>query len=954
MSPVMIGIILVLAILMSIACLIMFMIFAQKNRHERYAERSRKARKYILDFYAGKDPEEKPKLSKRFFIEALIEVEEQMVVDDETRQAVLNALLNDRDMLRLKKKLHAWSRSKRKMAVYHLGYLRRSKSDRWLFERFTRESSQTVRLLIVQMIIRSVDQNRMNAIMESLLESRPVYQFRLSVILGNHFDDVAPYLQAFLDREEYEIMLALVRISSFVTDVNMIQFAQDRLYWIVEEKPYDASQNKTLKSIIMKTLQNRSPERIMDHWHLSHSDPVIQRHAIFALAESPTIKAMHSLVDTMDHSGMDDVRAEAISRMVYDHKEWLDELLTRFKTLDDHRRHKLIKVFSHRIDYILVKQKYNMGDSVKDILSMMVEQDRVEPLIDFLNRNKDVSLEDAIVSMIGPVVSGSIETVEAFEHYLKERPLHKLGLEPRPHETKEKAKHPLETRKIIWTAFWIVVNLSAFPAVFMLRNAPFEGGFSLPDLFHYIVEVNYYLAIYFVIVNTIYLVLLLFAWSGSKKQVRQSKTKKYSMLFMQNLLPGISVVAPAFNEEKTIVESVNSLLNLKYPDYEVIVVNDGSRDKTLETLVNHYELQRKHPFFIQTLPTRKLRGVYVSPHIPNLIVLDKENGGKADALNLGINASKNTYVSGIDADSALEDDALLRIASSTLEDTKPFIALGGNIFPANGFTFKHGTVASKALPQKMLSRFQTIEYLRAFTSGRIGWSELRSLMIISGAFGVFRREALIETGGYLTSSGVHHKDTVGEDMELVVRLTRQALEKDRDYRVAYVYDAYCYTELPEDMKTLLKQRNRWQRGLIDILSYHRKLMLKPKYRQIGFLGYPYFFLFEFMGPFWEAQGYVMLLLAIVLGLVTPEIILAIFTASIGFGIVISLASLFMVERERLILSKKETFILVLFAFLENFGYRQLVSLHRVKSTFNALLDSGSWGAQKRKGFKTGK
>jgi peptidoglycan-N-acetylglucosamine deacetylase len=204
---------------------------------------------------------------------------------------------------------------------------------------------------------------------------------------------------------------------------------------------------------------------------------------------------------------------------------------------------------------------------------------------------------------------------------------------------------------------------------------------------------------------------------------------------------------------------------------------------------------------------------------------------------------------------------------------------------------------------------------------------------------------------YLTSSSKLKKDTVGEDMELVVRMTRQALEEKDPYRVAYVYNAHCYTELPSDLKTLLKQRNRWQRGLIDILSYHRKLSFNPKYKQIGFIGYPYFFVFEFLGPFFEAQGYIMLTIGIILGLLNPAIILGIFVSSILFGVIISLSSIFMSEKELKMMGKRETIVMLLYAIIENFGYRQLISMHRVYSSFSALRESGTWGTQKRKGFK---
>jgi len=369
-------------------------------------------------------------------------------------------------------------------------------------------------------------------------------------------------------------------------------------------------------------------------------------------------------------------------------------------------------------------------------------------------------------------------------------------------------------------------------------------------------------------------------------------------------------------------------------------------------MIKHFNLSRIHSTHRNNLNTKRVRGVYVTKDIPNLKIVDKYNGGKADALNTGINVANKTFICGIDADSILEGDALLKLASAMLDDTRPILAMGGNIYPANGFTFNKGQVEKRAIPKEMICRFQTIEYLRAFTSGRIGWSSLKSLMIISGAFGLFERNALINAGGYLTSSGAYKKDTVGEDMELVVRLTTEALAKKEPHRVQYVYNAYCYTELPSDMKTLLKQRNRWQRGLLDILSFHRNIAFKPRYKQIGFIGYPYFFFFEFLGPFLEFFGYIILVLALVLGLLNSTIVLAIFTVSIGFGVVISLSSLFMTERDILMMNMKDTLILLAFAILENFGYRQLISVHRVFSSFSALKESGQWGSQNRKGFKT--
>jgi len=423
------------------------------------------------------------------------------------------------------------------------------------------------------------------------------------------------------------------------------------------------------------------------------------------------------------------------------------------------------------------------------------------------------------------------------------------------------------------------------------------------------------------------------------------------LLFERDLLPSISIIAPAYNEEKSIIESVTSLLNLKYPKYEVIVINDGSKDETINMLIKHFDLERKHPFFKQKIQTKPLRGVYVNKKIPNLIVIDKQNGGKADALNMGINVSKNDYVCGIDADSLLEEEALLKLMSITLDQTIEHIAIGGNIVPVNGSIVDKGKVEKNQLGKQGIVRFQTLEYLRAFTTGRIGWSKLKSLLIVSGAFGLFKRSSLEETGGYLTISGVLKKDTVGEDMELVVRLTHQALVKKKPYRVEYVHHANCYTELPSDYKSLFKQRNRWQRGLLDILSYHRRMLFNPRYKQPGLIAFPYFFIFEMIGPFIEIIGYIALIVGLILNILNPPLVILLFVATILYGIVVSLFSLFVAERKIILYSNKETLILIGVAILENFGYRQIMSIHRIISTFSALKESGTWGSQTRKGFQ---
>jgi cellulose synthase/poly-beta-1,6-N-acetylglucosamine synthase-like glycosyltransferase len=336
--------------------------------------------------------------------------------------------------------------------------------------------------------------------------------------------------------------------------------------------------------------------------------------------------------------------------------------------------------------------------------------------------------------------------------------------------------------------------------------------------------------------------------------------------------------------------------------------------------------------------------------MPKLIVIDKYNGGKADSLNAGINISTKEYFCGIDADSLLEQDALLKLASLTLDHGMETPALGGNIFPINGCSIEKGYIKEIRIPKSKIARVQNMEYIRAFMAGRLGWASLNSLLLISGAFGLFRKDRIIGIGGYLTSSGKYEKDTVGEDMELVVRIRRLMGELGNRYKICYAYHANCWTEVPEDMESLKKQRYRWHRGLIDILIFHKRMLFNPKYGRSGMLAMPYYFLFEMIGPILEFEGYLMVAAAFILGLLNAEITLLLFLSTIFMGVFISVSSLLIAEKDTKYYRRKDLLILILYSFLENFGIRQFISFWRVSGYFRMFGKHGGWGKAERKGF----
>ena len=334
-----------------------------------------------------------------------------------------------------------------------------------------------------------------------------------------------------------------------------------------------------------------------------------------------------------------------------------------------------------------------------------------------------------------------------------------------------------------------------------------------------------------------------------------------------DVAPPISVLVPAYNEELTVVESVRSLLALEYPSFEVIVVNDGSRDGTLEALTRGFGLIPASRVFEEAAPHQPLRAIYTSPDHPRLLVADKMNGGKADALNAAINLSRAPLLCAIDADSLLEADALLRAVGPFVEDPERTIAVGGAIRILNGSRVVAGRVVDIRLPKTLLGRIQIVEYLRAFLMARLAWSQIGVLLIVSGAFGLFRRNEVVAVGGYTLG-------TVGEDLDLVIKLHRKMREENRDYRISFLPEPVCWTEAPETLAVLGRQRSRWQRGALECFFRHRDMMFDRRYGRVGWLGIGHMFAVDILGPVGEILGYLAIPLFWSLGILSGDYLAA--------------------------------------------------------------------------------
>ncbi|MBS0255963.1 MAG: glycosyltransferase family 2 protein [Proteobacteria bacterium] len=408
--------------------------------------------------------------------------------------------------------------------------------------------------------------------------------------------------------------------------------------------------------------------------------------------------------------------------------------------------------------------------------------------------------------------------------------------------------------------------------------------------------------------------------------------------------PPVSVLAPAFNEELTIAESVRSQLSLQYPDFELVVINDGSKDDTIGVLKREFDLHVVHRSAPVALHQTRVKAVYASHSYPQLLVIDKENGRKADAINCGISYSRHALICVIDADSIIDPDGLLRATEPFMFDDGQLIAVGGSIRIANGCDISGGFVNRIGTPKGWVARFQCLEYFRAFLAGRVAFSALSILLLISGAFGIFRRDIVMAVGGY-------KHDTVGEDLEILVRMQRHMRELRQPCRVEFLPDVCCWTEAPANLKGIRNQRSRWQQGALETIVNHAKMLGNPRYGRIGMVAMPLMIIEDLIGPPIELVGYLVLPLGFWMDVISWQVAAAFLCLTAVFGTALSVGALALEERQlRPSPTAKDLAMLAMAAFLENFGYRQVNLLYRLRGIWQYLKGNTTWAAVERVGF----
>lgn len=459
----------------------------------------------------------------------------------------------------------------------------------------------------------------------------------------------------------------------------------------------------------------------------------------------------------------------------------------------------------------------------------------------------------------------------------------------------------------------------------------------------HIIVFSYGLLVLGILQNLVYFVQLPLAALELKRLKLRSADEHARWLAGADVALPISILIPAYNESVTITATVRATLASQYPLYEVIVVNDGSKDDTLEVLVREFGLSPSQRFYENSIEHKPVRGIYTSAVYPHLVVVDKDNGGRSDALNTGIDLARHPLFCTLDADSLLDPTALLKTVQPFIDDPERMVASGGTIRISNGCKVENGIVTAVGLPRKLLPLFQVVEYIRAFLMGRLAWSRLGILTIISGAFAIFRRDIAVAAGGF-------NPRTIGEDFELVMKIHKHCRQQHMDYRMSFVPEPVCWTEVPESLEVMASQRIRWQQGGLEVFFRHKEMFMNPRYGRIGMLAYPLMFVFDVVAPLAELIGYALIPLFYLLGAIDLSLALAFFCLFFVLGIFISIMSLVLEELTlRRFNGARGLMLLGLVAVVENFGYRQYNNLWRMIGWWRFIRRKQAWGNMKRVG-----
>jgi poly-beta-1,6-N-acetyl-D-glucosamine synthase len=441
---------------------------------------------------------------------------------------------------------------------------------------------------------------------------------------------------------------------------------------------------------------------------------------------------------------------------------------------------------------------------------------------------------------------------------------------------------------------------------------------------------------YLLLTNLAYMAFIGVAFVENVVRRHEHASQDFDVLGESRFTIPVSVIVAAYDEETAIVSTVESLLGLEYPEFEVIAVNDGSGDGTLDRLIEAFELEPYHVFVRHVFPTEAVRAIYRSAAYSNLVVVDKENGGKSDALNAGLNVARFRYVCGVDADTVFDREALLKGMRRVVEDPARIIGVTSHLTiaqdPARAMAAPPGR---RPIDRRPFMAYQHLDYLRAFFNNRLAWSRLGFMLCAVGAFQIWRRDVLEEVGGYA-------RDFTCEDIELTFRVHEKFRREGRDYEIHCLPDNVGTTEGPDTVRKLVSQRERWQRVINETVWHYRHMWFRPRYGSVGLLGTPFYLFTEVLAPVFEVLAIVALGVAVALGLFDPAVFVVMLCAVAFLNAALTACAILLDDLQSRTYRVRDLARMLVLAPLDLVLYRPIIIWARLKGTWGFLRGDKAW------------
>jgi len=834
---------------------------------------------------------------------------------------------------------------RRGRAAHYLGYLGGNETITALKKQLQKEKKENVKLYLIYAVCLINDTECIQAVISAIRGTSSQFIKRAAGIMSAFPSFFITLFYKMPDKKDPDF-IRLITETAYISPFRIFPQFLSGVF-------LDASYPQDVRKTAFKCLMDSYPEFLDPAGFVDYENDEFERIAIEALGQRPEKKNADILLRKAAGDKNSEYAFSALSYMVQLSDPIFFYILDLFNSESDKEKRRLsARILSVRFEYFLpgLSEREHRNDL---IIQELIESGKTSSLISFMNENSDSRIENRLISIIlSELADNKILPVE-FQINLKGTILQKLGLEALSLPGKDGKKREEKIKRL--PLFILLAGIIILPVLFFIHMYISLPSASFKSIWGgYTNRILLYFGYYALLLDVFYFILAFLSFTGSVRERNTFLQKNDSFLFLPHMLPSVSVLTPAFCEQETIIENVESLLNINYPDFEVIVINDGSTDKTLDTLISHFDLKRLDVVYQQALQTKKIRGIYKNKLIPELTVIDKVNGGKADSLNAGVNLASKEYVLGTDSDCILERNSLLKMTAPFIDEPNVVIASGGSIVPANGCVVENGAIVECHIPSGFIPKLQTLEYFRAFMTGRLGWAKLKTLMIISGAFGLFRKKEVTEVHGYLTSEERYAKDTVGEDMEILIRLVRNSRERGIPCSVLFSSQSAAWTEVPESLRVLKRQRDRWQRGLIDILLFHHKMFFNPKYGPHGMFGFPYYFIAEIIGPWFQLFSIILFAVGLIAGIISTDMFLFILASDFIIGFTLTVLSLSIGNAGKNIFPGKEQFVLLLYSFIETLGFRFIISFFRITGYMSVLRSVSGWNKFGRKGFMKGR